>query len=752
MKAIKYAVISVVTGLAVGCILAGPGNAAESKPVAPAAAPWMNTSLSPDARADLLLKQMTFAEKHALVHGIMPIQIPFLPPKKIPADAIGSSGYVPGIPRLGIAALQESDAGLGVANIMNVRPNDVATALPSGLVTAATFDPDIAYANGAVIGNEAHAKGLNVLLAGSANLARDPRNGRNFEYLGEDPLLAGLLDGAYIRGIQDQHVISTVKHYAVNDQETNRNFVDAKIDEAAMRASDLLVFQIAIETGKPGAVMCSYNKINGDYGCGNDFLLNHVLKGDWHYPGWVMSDWGAVHALDYAMKGLDQQSAAEFDMQPFFDAPLEKAIKAGTIPQSRLDDMVRRILRSMFAVGVIDHPATKASFDLAAHAATARKATEEGIVLLKNKDNILPLAKTVKKIAVIGGYAASGVMSGGGSSQVVPPGSLEISLGGEGFAALLNKMVIHPSSPLSAIRKLSPGAEVKYDDGRYVSQARKLAQWADVVIVFATKWQTEGADAPDLTLPDNQDVLIDAVAQANPKTIVVLETGNPVVMPWLSKAAAVMEAWYPGVRGGDAIANVLVGAVNPSGRLPITFPESIAQNPRPEIPGSDVDIPFLGPAFDPTKSVPVSYPEGSDVGYRWFDRENLKPLFSFGYGLSYTNFAYGHLSVHGGKTLNVTFDVTNAGQAKGKDVPQLYLTDAAGKKVLRLVGFTKVELAPGQTKRLSLQVDPRLLAHYDTTKPGWRIDGGRYTVALSRSASDPVLTGVAQVNAALLKP
>ncbi|TAL01200.1 MAG: glycoside hydrolase family 3 protein, partial [Rhodospirillaceae bacterium] len=322
--------------------------------------PWTDVRLNPDERASLVISQMTRAEMLTLVRGWL--GIPYRPdaPAEFQGnkdfhDLVGSIGYVPGIPRLGIPSLQETDASIGVVNLKGMlRPGDVATALPSGLSLAASFNPQVAYDGGAMIGQEAWRKGLNVLLAGGNNLARDPRNGRNFEYLGEDPLLAGTLAGQSIRGIQDQHVISTTKHYVLNDQETNRSWVNARIDEGALRESDLLAFELAIESGHPGSVMCSYNLINGQYACENEHLLNGVLKGDWRYPGWVMSDWGAVHSVGAATAGLDQESAASVDQQVYFGQPLEDALKAGTVAPSRLTDMTHRILRSMFAVGVID--------------------------------------------------------------------------------------------------------------------------------------------------------------------------------------------------------------------------------------------------------------------------------------------------------------------------------------------------------------------------------------------------------------
>jgi beta-glucosidase len=714
------------------------------------AKPWMNKALPAQDRANLLLKEMTQDEKLTLIKGYA--GFPFFNVAK-PAEAVGSAGYVPGIPRLGIPALQETDASLGIANPGNVRPNAYATPLPSGLATAASFNPTVAYDGGAMIGQEAWRQGFNVLLAGGVNLARDPRNGRNFEYLGEDPLLAGELDGASIRGIQDQHVISTIKHYAINDQETARNWANAVIDEAAMRESDLLAFEIAIEKGRPGSVMCSYNLINGEYGCGNKHLLSDILKRDWAWPGFVMSDWGAVHNVSYANAGLDQQAAASFDFKPFFGDILKAELAKGAFPEARLTDMAGRIVRAMFEVGAFDNPPVRSPIDVKASGEVALRSAEQGIVLIKNDKALLPLAAGAKRIAIIGGYAANGVISGGGSSQVIPENALTVPMGGNDMAFMSN-MVVHPSSPMKAIKALAPGAEVRFDDGRYTASAEKLAKWADVVIVFGVKWMTEGADSPDLTLPDRQDDLIAAVGTANRKTIVVLETGGPVLMPWLDKVGAVVEAWYPGARGGEAIANVLFGKINPSGRLPVTFPKGLDQNPRPIIPGLDAPEQqfVVGASPASIKPIDVVYTEGSDVGYRWFAKKKLKPLFPFGFGLSYTTFKYQDLTVEGGSTLTVSFDVTNTGSVAGTDVPQVYLTSAADVSLLRLIGFSKVQLAPGQTQHVSVRADPQLLAGFDTNAPGWRIKAGIYRIAVGHSAVDNVLTGATPVEASIVKP
>jgi beta-glucosidase len=475
-------------------------------------------------------------------------------------------------------------------------------------------------------------------------------------------------------------------------------------------------------------------------------LLNKVLKGDWGFPGWVMSDWGAVHGLDDVRAGLDQQSGEQFDRQVFLGKPLADAAQGGAIPADRVSDMSRRILRSMFAVGLFEHPPVKTPLDVEADAKVARRVAEEGTVLLANPSGLLPLSREAKKIVVIGGHSDTGVLSGGGSAQVVPIGgpAPSIPMGGEGVAAAFRTMVFDPSSPLKAIKAKAGGAEVRFIDGSYPAAAAALARDADAVVIFATQWMIEGEDVPDLALPNGQDALIAAVAAANPRTVVVLETGGPVLMPWLGKVGAVVEAWYPGARGGDVIADILFGDINPSGRLPVTFPASAAQLPRPEIPGFGAKD---GTEFDVDYRI-----EGADVGYRWYARKTLKPLFSFGFGLSYTRFDYSNLKVDGGDVLGIDFDVRNSGKTAGQDVPQVYLTDAAGKARMRLIGWQRVDVKPGETVHVSLKTDPRLLADFDEAAHGWRIDGGRYQVALGTSATDLKLRGAAELKPAKVKP
>ena len=689
-----------------------------------------------------ILERATLEEKVALVHGVM--ALPDASHTVIPADALAGAGYVPGIPRLGVPALKETDASLGVAYVNGLR-HDGATPLPSGLATAASWNPEVAQANGAVAGQEAWRIGFNVLLGGGVNLARDPRNGRNFEYLGEDPLLAGTLAGAAIRATQAQHVVSTIKHFVINDQETGRHVLNARVGEAALRESDLLAFELAIERGRPGAVMCGYNRINAVYACENDVLLNQVLKADWQYRGWVMSDWGAVHGLGAALGGRDQQSGEQLDPEVFFGAPLLAAVRSNQAYAKRLDDMDLRILTAMHAVGLVDHPPGRTPLDLAADAAPAQGGAEQGIVLLRNERALLPLSPGVRRIVLIGGHADVGVISGGGSSQVAPPGgpALLDLVGGSGPLAQERIVMYMPSAPLAAIRGEAPHADVRYVDGHDPAAAATAARKADVAIVFATQWMTEGFDAPDLRLPHGGDALIAAVTAANPHTIVVLETGGPVAMPWLDLTAAVLEVWYPGIRGAAALAAVLFGKVGPSGRLPLTFPKSLSQLPRPELPG-------LG--LPETRLFDVDYPEGSDVGYRWFAKTGARPLFAFGFGLSYTRFVLRDLQLDTGAVPRASFLVENIGSRTGTDVPQLYLTRAPHRTQERLLGWSRVELAAGERRRVSVDVDPRLLADWDVAAHRWRVDPGTYDIAVGESASDLLVSGSLSLAAATLPP
>jgi len=748
---------------------AGPAQPGAMPPPLPAGLlPWSDKSLPPDSRADLVQAQITRDEELMLVRGYFGVNYSWLP--KTYSDEIrkalpGSAGYVPGIPRLGIPALRESDASLGVANGRHMRPGDTATALPSSLLTAATWNSSLAYAGGAMIGSEARNKGFNVLLAGGVDLAREPRGGRTFEYVGEDPLLAGTMAGEAIRGTQDQNIVSTIKHYALNDQETGRMTMSANISEPAMRESDLLAFEIAIEHGDPGAVMCAYNRINLIYSCENDFLLNKVLKGDWGYKGFVLSDWGAVHSTtDAANNGLDQESAFNSDKEDYFGEALQKAIVDGTVPEARLHNMTHRIVRTMFAKGLIDHPSVMKPIDANADLAVAQADAEEGIVLLKNSKALLPLSAVLRhggrRITVIGGYADVGVLSGSGSSQVIPIGNMpdqEILTGGAVTTEPGQKpklpngtMIMDPPSPYAAIRSEAPrGSRVVYYDGTDIAKAAALARASDIVVVVGLQWMSEGWDVPDLSLPGNQNALIEAVAAANPQTVVVLETGGPVLMPWLDKVSAVVEAWYPGNRGANALARILFGKVNPSGRLPITFPQSESQLPRPAIPGLGM-APVQITGRDTQTPFDVTHIEGANVGYKWFAAKKLTPLFPFGYGLSYSTFAYNALSAAGGKTLSVSFEMRNTGMREGKTTAQIYATPPGG--IARLVGWSKMSLKPGETRHVTLSADPRLLATFDAEAHVWQVADGNYAVTLANSATDIAATATVHIEASTINP
>jgi beta-glucosidase len=696
------------------------------------AMPWMNASLAPDQRANLVIQQMTQDEKLQLVHGIGWGVLK--PGTYVPAEDNGGAGFVPGIARLHIPGVNLADSAVGVR--MAAARGRYATLLPSTLGAAASWDTASAYLYGDVIGRELRAQGYNMSIGGGVNLTREPRNGRNFEYAGEDPLLAGTMTGNLMRGVQSNQVMGDIKHYALNDQETGRNILDVQLGKKAMRESDLLAFEIAIEIAQPSAVMCSYNRINGDYACENDYTLNKVLKGDWGFKGWVLSDWEGTHStVKAALNGLDQEQPGS----DFFGSALKKAIADGQVPQARLDDMVHRILRSMFAAGVVDHPPVDAVVDPFRGRDDAQHIEEESIVLLKNEHGLLPLSTQVKRVALIGSHADVGVLSGGGSAQVDSPGgnAADPKHGGSEWG----KAVYFPSSPMKEIQKMAVGAQVTYADGKDVAAAVAEAKSAEVAIVFVSQYMSEGRDAPTLSLPDGQDALVAAVAAANPKTIVVLETGGPVSMPWHEQVAGIMAAWYPGIGGAQAMAALLFGTVNPSGKLPLTFAARDADLPHPHVPGLDYNkAGTTGSADgDSDAKIPfdVKYTEGVRFGYKWFDSEKIQPLFAFGFGLSYTTFAYSAAHVDSAAH-TVTFTVKNTGHRAGTEIAEVYveLPQAAGENFKRLAGWQRVPLAAGESKTVTVSMEKRTLSVFDVASDAWKLLPGEYRVLVGPSSRE----------------
>jgi beta-glucosidase len=713
--------------------------------------PWENKSLSPDERADLVIKEMTLDEKIQLLHGLGWEVMFGPPPESGPGTrAVRSAAeFIPGVPRLGIPDLQMTDAVVGVSNA-GVKSR-YATALPSAAAMSAGWDTALSYETGTLIGSEVRAHGFNLSHGPGINLIREPRDGRIFEYMGEDPLLAGTLAGQELKAMKAQNVVTGVKHYIMNDQEAGRFFVNSVIDKRSMRESDLLAFEIVLREANPGSVMCAYNKINGVYACEDDYSLNEVLKKELGFKGFVISDWGGTHSTAKAvLAGLD----IEMPGYSFLGEPLKKSVESGEVPIARLDDMVHRILRTEFDSGIVDNPPQAQVVDVLRGFEVAQKIEEKGAVLLKNDQRQLPLnAAGVKSIAVIGGHADVGVMSGGGSAQVSPAGGSAVppSPGGAPGDPLgaFSITAYHRSAPLKGITEKAKGAVVKFDPGTDPVSAAALAKASEVAIVFVVQHTYENMDLPSLSLPDKQDALIEAVAAANPHTIVVLETGGPVTMPWIGSVSAVIEAWYPGIRGSEALANILFGDVNPSGKLSLTFPRTEADLPHPR----HVDQPKIDPnhPITPLPNLPVVpgistnqtpfdavYDEGLKVGYKWYDAEGKEPLFPFGFGLSYTTYAYSELKATSYDGLTVTFKVKNTGNRAGEETAQVYLTlpVSTHEPPKRLVGWSKIALGPGEQKDVTVKVDPQMVSVFNPDKNVWEVVPSEYKVWAGGSSRD----------------
>jgi len=661
--------------------------------LAQAASPWMNTSLTPQQRAELLVKAMTLDEKIAQIHML---------------DLRGEKPReVPGIARLGLPAFKITNGPLGAGPGDSSRAQP-ATALPSAMALAASWDTALAETFGRIAGEEVAARPEHLLEAPGVNIARVPQNGRNFEYFGEDPYLAARMVVPEIRGIQGAGVLAEVKHYAVNNQEDARKIIDEIVDERTLREIYLPAFEASVKQGDVAAVMCAYPSVNGQFMCENFHLLKDVLRGEWGFKGFVQSDYTANQStLPAANAGLDLSMKND----EHYSANFKEAIRTRQLDESVLDTMLTRRFAQMFKFGFFDHPFSHVEVDAKKDGAVARAIAEQSAVLLKNAADVLPLqSASIHTIALIGPYAGSAHTGGGGSSAVAP---------------------LYTVSPLDGLKEAAgPNVTINYNDGTDVGTAAAAAKSADVVLVMVGNKDREGADRPNLSLPEKQDELISAVAAANPRTIVVLKTGGPVLMPWIDRVAAVLEAWYPGEEDGNAVADLLFGKTSPSGKLPLTFPKAEGDTPahtREQWPGVN------GKAM---------YSEGLKVGYRWYDAQKIDPLFPFGFGLSYTKFAIRNLDVPkqagGGQPLRVTLEVTNTGKRAGADVVQIYVASpaAAGEPPHQLRGFEKVALGPGESRRVTIQLDDRAFSIWDTTKNGWTIVPGQYTIFAGDSSRD----------------
>ena len=815
-----------------------------------ASCPWVHSTAPVATRVSQLLGQMTLDDKLAMVDGV--------------GYANGTTGYVGHIaanPALCIPGLNLEDGPQGVADgVPGV------TQLPAPVALAAAWDPALAREYGAVVGSEERGKGADVNLGPTVNIVRDPRWGRAFESYGEDPYLAGQTAVGYIDGVQSQGVMSQVKHFAVYNQETNRNTAadDAVVSPRAIHEIYLPQFRAAVQQARTASVMCSYSSVNGQFACQNSYLLN-VLDNEWHFPGFVTSDWGATHStVPSALAGLDMNmpGGAGFGTD-YYGAPLKAAVQAGQVPLSVLNGMVSRILTEMFRFNLFANPPTgslSATVTTPAHAQTGRDVADAGTVLLKNDGGVLPLSpRTDRSVAVIGADGGQyALTSGGGSAGVIAPytvtpyqgiskrgaasgvsvsyaqgnvpdtgaltavpasafpsglaatyynnttmtgtpaatgtvsgaglawngqapaagvnasgwsatftgtidaptaGSYALSLGLTGTASVsIDGQTVFASqtgfgSTARATVTLPAGStsiEIDYADSIAVStdgltlgwappqtpslldQAVAAAKKADVAVVFASNFETEGADLATIDLPADENQLISAVAAANPNTVVVLNTGSAVTMPWLDQVKGVIEAWYPGQDDGDEIASVLFGDVNPSGKLPVTFPQSLAQ------------VPASTAAQWPGTNGTVQYSEGILVGYRWYTTKHITPLFPFGSGLSYTTFGFSHLNVRPGPggTDQVTADVTNTGRRAGADVAQLYVADPAstGEPAEQLKGFQRVMLWPGQTRPVSFTLDRSAFAWWDEQTSGWTVTPGSYGLMVGDSSANLPLT------------
>ncbi|HEY4021303.1 MAG TPA: glycoside hydrolase family 3 C-terminal domain-containing protein [Pseudonocardiaceae bacterium] len=652
------------------------------------------------ARAEAIVAKMTLAQKIMEMHGIQ--------------DAVHHR-YVPGIPSLGIPPLVVTNGPAGVGP-GDTKPQAPATALPAPELLAATWDPSQAGAYGRILGTESADLGNSLLEGTDVNVVRVPQNGRAFENYGEDPYLASQLAVANIRGVQSAGVIGEVKHFDAYSQEANRFALNENIDQRTLREIYDPPFKAAIQQGGADAVMCAYPKVNGMFSCENNELLTTDLRNDWGFRGFVTSDFGATHST---APSINAGMNLEMPTGAYYDTDLTTAVNDGQVSVSTIDTLLVQRFATMIRIGLFDHPRTITPIPAQADGAVSRSIADQGIVLLRNQSSVLPLNPTAtQSIAVIGPYAGAASTGGGGSSHVDP---------------------LYTVSPMAGITgAVGSQATVTYNDGSDPATAAALAKSSSVAIVMVGDNETEGKDRASLALSGNQDALVEAVAAANPKTIVVLKSGAPVLMPWANSVAGLVEAWYPGEEDGNAVADVLFGRVDPSGKLPLTFPVQAS------------DVPANTQAQYPGVNNTATFSEGVFVGYRHYDQADIAPLFPFGFGLSYTDFAFSGLRVRpssggkvGGKVM-VSAVVTNTGSRSGAEVAQLYVGDPSSPTVAeppnQLQGFAKVSLAPGQSRRVTFTLDARAFSYWNTAANNWQVAGGQYRISVGDSSRNLPLT------------
>jgi beta-glucosidase len=675
-------------------------------------------NLAEAKKAKALVAQMTLEEKIQQMHGAAPsMEMTDEAVAKLFEDAKQDPSLllmprrVDSLARLKIPTMRvvNGPSGVGTGDHFPQMP---ATALPSPIALAATWDVVSANEFGKIQGSETLLLDNMVMQAPSMNIARVPQGGRVFEGFGEDPYLAGQIAVNSIKGIQREGAMANAKHFAANNQETNRLSINEIIDERTLREIYLPAFEASVKLGKVASVMSAYNKINGSYCSENDWLLHDLLKKEWGFKGFVYSDFGATHStVASALNGLD----LEMPNGVYFGDSLLLAVKNGKVPESVLDEKLIRRYSKMYEFGFFDQKVKTGEIPAAKNGAVSRGIAEKAIVLLKNEKNILPLdARQIKSMALIGERIEKAEAGGGGSSHVVP---------------------LYTVSPLQGMQhKAGKQVKITTSNGANLTEATQVAKNAQVAVVMLTLLTTEGMDN-EIVFTKAQNELVEKVAAANPNTVVVIKTGSSVILPWATRVPAIVEAWYPGEEDGNAVASVLFGEVNPSGKLPLSFPKKLS------------DLPASTAAQFPGVNNVVNYSEGIFVGYRHFDQRNIEPLFPFGHGLSYTAFDFKNPKVtqKGSGTdyqeaLALELEVTNTGKVPGTEVVQVYLglpatadTPQAPKK---LAGFTRVELKAGETKHITIPVSGRSLSYWDVKTKGWKLAKGAVNVQIGSSSRD----------------